>query len=123
MLAAALTFAASTLYVPSVALLVLAAGSSAWVGLAAAGATVERRGGPHSVEEEHPWPLALGWSPGLVRPPGGELVEPLLDRPLPVGRSAARPVRVEVRFERRGGVRWRRRGSCFATRSGSRSAS
>ncbi|MFL5780595.1 MAG: DUF58 domain-containing protein [Thermoleophilaceae bacterium] len=99
MLIGALTFGASTLYVPGVALLALAAVSAAWVALAAAGAGVERRGGPHAVEEEQPWPLLLELRPGLVRPPGGALVEPLLDRPIPLRRRRSR---VEVRFERRG---------------------
>ena len=40
--------------------------------------------------------------PGLVRPPGGELVERLLGRPLRVGRRPARRMRVDVRFGRRG---------------------
>jgi uncharacterized protein (DUF58 family) len=102
LLAAALTFGASTLYVPAVALLLLAGVAAAWVTLAAAGAALERRGGPRAVEEEHPWPLVLRTEPGLVRPPGGELVEPLLRSPLPLGRTGARRARVEVRFERRG---------------------
>jgi uncharacterized protein (DUF58 family) len=41
-------------------------------------------------------------TPGLVRPPGGELVEPLLGRPLRVGRRPPRRTRVDVRFGRRG---------------------
>ena len=102
MLVAALTFGASTLYLPAVALLLLATVSAAWVALATAGASVRRQGGPHAVEEESAWPLVLEVEPGLVRPPGGELVEPLLDRPLPVTGPGARRSRVEVRFERRG---------------------
>jgi uncharacterized protein (DUF58 family) len=102
LLASALTFGASTLYLPAVALLLLAAVSAAWVALAAAGAGLRREGGPHAVEEEHAWPLLLEVRPGLVRPPGGELVEPLLPRPLPVGGRRMRRSRVDVRFERRG---------------------
>ena len=102
MLAAALTFGAATLYVPAVALLLLAVLSAVWVAFAAAGASLDRWGGPHSVQEEHPWPLTLEWRRGMVRPPGGVLVEPLLERPLPVGGRTARRVRVDVRFERRG---------------------
>jgi uncharacterized protein (DUF58 family) len=97
MLAAALTFGAATLYLPAVALLVLAAVCGAWVALAAG---VRREGGPHAVEEDRPWPLVLELRRGLVRPPGGELVEPLLDQPLPVAHQ--RRARVDVRFERRG---------------------
>lgn len=102
MLAAALTFGAAALYLPAVALILLAAAASLWVALAAAGAGLRREGGPHAVEEEQAWPLVLEPRPGLVRPPGGELVEPVLDRPLPIGRRRPSRSRVEVRFERRG---------------------
>jgi uncharacterized protein (DUF58 family) len=97
-----LTFGTPSLYVPAVALLLLGLGSAAWVALAAAGAGVERTAGPHTVEEDSPWPLVLDSRAGLVPPPGGELVEPLLGRPLRVGFGAPRRVRVDVRFERRG---------------------
>jgi uncharacterized protein (DUF58 family) len=102
MLAAGLTFGAATLYLPAVTLLVAAIVSTGWVALAAAGAVIRRHGGAHAVEEEQPWPLVLEVGPGLVRPPGGEVVEPVLERPLPIGRRAARRARVDVRFERRG---------------------
>jgi len=102
MLAGALAFGASSLYLPSVALLVLAGGAAAWVTLAAAGAGIERTGGPPTVEEEQAWPLRLELRRGIVRPPGGDLVEPLLDAPLSL-RSGDRRVRIDVRFERRGG--------------------
>jgi uncharacterized protein (DUF58 family) len=101
MLAGALAFGAASLYVPAVALLVLALAAAAWVALAAAGAAVERTGGPHAVEEERVWPLTLDLRPGLLPPPGGELVEPLLEHPLGL-RGTPRRTRVEVRFERRG---------------------
>src|SRR5206468_1956335 len=87
---------------PAVALLLLAGAATAWVTLAAAGAGVSRSGGPHTVEEERAWPLVLELRPGIVRPPGGELVEPLLERSIPIGRRAARRSRIEVRFEHRG---------------------
>jgi uncharacterized protein (DUF58 family) len=99
MLIAALTFDAATLYVPAVALLVLAAGAAAWVALAAAGAGIERRAALQAIEEEQPWPLLIELRPGLVPAPGGEVVEPLLRRPIPLRRRRSR---VDVRFERRG---------------------
>ncbi|MEA2308884.1 MAG: hypothetical protein QOI65_1170 [Thermoleophilaceae bacterium] len=102
MLVAALAFGAATLFLPAVALLLLAVVSAGWVALAAAGAGLDRHGGPHAVEEEHPWPLVLEPRPGLVRPPGGQLVEPLLGDPLPLGRRRPRRTRIDVRFERRG---------------------
>jgi uncharacterized protein (DUF58 family) len=97
-----LAFGTQSLYLPAVALLVLGAGSAVWVGLAAAGAGIQRTPGPHTVEEEQAWPLLLDRGRGVLPPPGGELVEPLLGRPLPVGLGAPRRTRIEVRFERRG---------------------
>src|SRR5438067_2200513 len=45
--------------------------------------------------------------PGVLPPPGGEIVEPLLPGPIGIGRmpvdhNGVRRVRVEVRFSRRG---------------------
>ena len=91
-----------SLYLPAVALIALGLGSALWVGLAAAGAGVERTLGPHTVEEDRPWPLLLDMRRGPVPPPGGELTEPLLGRPLPAGLGSPSRVRVEVTFERRG---------------------
>jgi len=102
MLVAALAFGSTTLYLPSVALIALAGGAWAWVALAATGAGLERRGGPPTIEEERPWPLRLEVRAGAVRPPGGELVEPLLEHPIAVGQRTGRRVRVQVRFGCRG---------------------
>ncbi|HEX8053163.1 MAG TPA: DUF58 domain-containing protein, partial [Thermoleophilaceae bacterium] len=97
-----LAFGTPSLYLPAVALILLGVGAAVWVALAAAGAAVERSPGPHTVEEDQPWPLVLDSRPGIVPPPGGELTEPLLGRPLRVGFGAPRRVRIDVRFERRG---------------------
>jgi uncharacterized protein (DUF58 family) len=97
-----LTLGTPSLYLPAVALLLVGLGSAAWVSLAAAGARVERTLGPHTVEEDAPWPLLLDATRGLAPAPGGELVEPLLGRPLAIGAGAPKRVRVNVRFERRG---------------------
>jgi uncharacterized protein (DUF58 family) len=96
------TFDTASLYVPGLVLAGLALGALAWVRLAARGARVVRVPCPHSVVEEEPWPLALELCRGLLPPPGGELWEPLLGRPVRLaGRSPGR-VRVSVRFARRG---------------------
>jgi hypothetical protein len=71
------------------------------VRLAAQGAGVVREPGPPVVEEGQPYPVRLTLPRGLVRPPGGYLSEPLLGRPLSLG-AAARRIRVDVRFGRRG---------------------
>jgi uncharacterized protein (DUF58 family) len=91
-----------SLYLPAVAIALAGLGSAAWVALAAAGAGIERTLGPHTVVEDAPWPLVLDATRGLAPPPGGELTEPLLGRPLAIGMGAPRRVRVNVRFERRG---------------------
>jgi uncharacterized protein (DUF58 family) len=91
-----------SLYVPGLALLLLGVGSWLWVGLAAQGAGITRMPGPPTVEEEAPYPVRLERAPGLVRPPGGELDEPLLGRQLRLTERTPQRIRVDVRFARRG---------------------
>lgn len=108
-LAAALVLAGAgfdspSLYVPGIAIGLLWAGSLVWKTLAVRGARVERERGPATVVEGEPYPLRIRIRAGLV-PPRGELVDPLLERPLPVRASLGRSVRqvsVPVRFSRRG---------------------
>jgi uncharacterized protein (DUF58 family) len=101
-------FDSPSLYVPGVALLALVGGVLAWAQLASWGARLERIRGPKTVTEGEPYPLRIELRGGLL-PPWGELVDPLLGRPLPVvvGRGgvwprAERTLREDVRFERRG---------------------
>jgi uncharacterized protein (DUF58 family) len=91
-----------SLYVPGVALVLLGAGAAAWVALAARGARVVREAGPATVQEDEPYPLRLRLVRGLLPPPAGEMVEPLLGTPLPATDPRTRRVLVKVRFERRG---------------------
>jgi uncharacterized protein (DUF58 family) len=100
--AAASGFDEPSLYVPGLALLLLGVGSWLWVGMASQGAGLTRVPGPHTVEEEDPYPVRLTLAKGMVRPPGGELDEPLLDQPIRLTRSMPRRLRVDVRFARRG---------------------
>ena len=102
MIATAAAFGSPSLYVPGVALLLLGTGSAAWVALAARGAALTRTVGRFTVEEEQPLPVRLEVKRGLLPPPGGDLVEPLLSHPLPALGRDARRVRVDVRFGRRG---------------------
>lgn len=91
-----------SLNVPGVVLLALGAGAGLWVLFADRGAFASREPGPATVLEDEPYPLRLRFAAGLLVPPAGELVEPLLPDPLPIGRRRARRARVDVRFSRRG---------------------
>jgi uncharacterized protein (DUF58 family) len=99
---AAATFDSASLYLPGVALLVLASGATAWVLLAAAGARLVRHPGPHTVVEDELYPVRIELRAGRLPPPGGELLDPLLGWPVPVGGRWLRRVRINVRFARRG---------------------
>ena len=96
------TFDTPSLYVPGVALVLLSVGAVVWVRLAARGATVERLPGPHTVVEEEPYPLRVEVRSGVLPPPGGELLEPLLGWPVAIGGRWSRRLRINVRFARRG---------------------
>src|SRR3954452_1765916 len=91
-----------SLYVPGVALVLLSVGAVVWVRLAARGATVARMPGPASVVEDQPYPLRVEVRSGVLPPPGGELLEPLLGWPVPVAGRWSRRLRINVRFSRRG---------------------
>jgi uncharacterized protein (DUF58 family) len=99
---AASGFDSPSLYVPGVALILLGVGSWLWVGLAGQGAGVTRIPGPHTVEEEAPYPVRLLVQSGLVPAPGGELEEPLLPEPVRLSPRGLPRIRVDVRFARRG---------------------
>lgn len=96
------TFDSPSLYVPGVALMALSLGAVVWVALAASDARVIREGGPARVMEDEPYPIRLEARSGALPPPGGELREPLLDWPVPIGGRQSRKLRVNVRFARRG---------------------
>jgi len=100
--ATAATFGSPSLYVPGIALMMLAVGAAVWVAGAASGASLERRTGPATVEEEHQWPVEVTAEAGLFPAPGGELVEPLVRGSLPMAGHSSRRMRVAVTFERRG---------------------
>jgi len=95
-------FASPSLMIPGFALLGLALVSVVWTEMAARDAAVERAPGPARIVEGDAYPLALTLRRGLVPPPGGELVDPLLDRPVSVGPFRPRRLELEVRMPRRG---------------------
>jgi uncharacterized protein (DUF58 family) len=102
LLAAAALFALPSLYVPAIALALLAGGSIAWVEAAARGLRVGYRPGPTTVEEGDSYPLRLRVRWGRPPPPGGEISHPGLRRPLAIGPGAPGNVAAELRFARWG---------------------
>lgn len=107
LLAAALLFSGGafdspSLYVPGVGLALVAAGAAAWVGLAARGAGAERLRGPWSVVEDEPYQLRIGLRRGRIPAPDAEVVDPLLEEPVPISAGCEGELAVETRFARRG---------------------
>lgn len=102
MLLAAAAFGSPSLFVPGIALILLAFVASGWVVLASLGASLDRRTEFATVEEERPWPMELIAKTGVLPAPGGVLREPLLRGTLPMAGRRGRDVRVNVTFERRG---------------------
>jgi uncharacterized protein (DUF58 family) len=98
----AAAFDSVSLYVPGLGLAVIGVCAAAWVRLAARGAAVVREPGPSTIQEEDPYPLRIEVRSGVLPPPGGELLEPLLGWPVPIAGRWSRRVRINVRFERRG---------------------
>jgi uncharacterized protein (DUF58 family) len=102
LLATAALFDLPTLYVPGIALGLLALGTLGWVELAARGVRVRALPGLPAIEEGRPYPLRLRLDWGRVPPPGGELSHPALPDPVPVGPGSGREVVAELRFSRWG---------------------
>ncbi|MGI9097080.1 MAG: DUF58 domain-containing protein [Solirubrobacteraceae bacterium] len=101
--AAAALFDVEQLWVPGIALAVLAAGTSAWIVLGARGLQVQRTLGARRVMEDEPVCILLEVRAGRLALPPARLVDPLLPE-APVLRAGARGgrVRIEARFGRRG---------------------
>jgi uncharacterized protein (DUF58 family) len=100
---AAAAFDAAPLYVPAVALLVLAGGLGAWVRLAGRGVAVHASG-PRSAVEDEPYPLKLELRRGLLPWPQARVVHPQMSGGLRLPRHIAGAVTAHLRFPRRG--RW-----------------
>jgi uncharacterized protein (DUF58 family) len=101
--AQAALFDAEPLWVPGIALAVLAVGSVGWVVIAARGVTVRRTLGATRVLEGQPVSIVLEVRAGVLALPTARMLDPLMAQPapLPAGRRSAR-VRIEARFSRRG---------------------
>ncbi len=99
---AGIGFASPSLVVPGLALAGLAAVAVAWTELAARGATISRTPGPTRIVEGDAYPLRLELRRGILPPPGGELDDPLLDRPVAIGPRRPRRLDLDLRMPRRG---------------------
>lgn len=103
LLGAAVLFGAAPLYPAAIGLLVLPAVAAAWVWASCRGLAIERRAPTGSPVEDRSCELELGVAGGILPLPQGELRDPLLPEPLPLGpRARGRRRRAEVRFPRRG---------------------
>jgi uncharacterized protein (DUF58 family) len=102
LIAAGALFGLSTLYVPAIALGLLALGTLAWVEASARRAKLRPLPGPPTIEEGSPYPLRLRLDWGRAPPPGGEVSHPGLRAPVPVGPGSHPEVTAELRFSRWG---------------------
>jgi uncharacterized protein (DUF58 family) len=84
-LATGLGFGLTAALVCGLGLLVMVVGAVSWVELSTRGGRLERERGPGRIDERDPYPLRLRLSGTLLPPPGGELRDSLLERPVPVG--------------------------------------
>jgi uncharacterized protein (DUF58 family) len=66
-------------------LLALCITAFAWVELASRRGRLERERGPGRIDERDPYPLRLRLGGTLLPPPGGEIADPLLEKPMPIG--------------------------------------
>lgn len=96
-------FDAEQLWVPTVALALVAAAAAAWISIGARGVQVRRTLGLRRVMEDEPVSILLEVRAGRLPLPPAQLVDPLLPHsaPLRTGTRGGR-VRIEVRFGRRG---------------------
>ena len=101
----AMAFASPSLAVPGISLAGIALVAVVWTELAARGARIVREPGPSRIVEGDAYPLRLELRRGPVPPPGGELDDPLLERPAPVGVLGPRRLEVDLRMPRRGRTR------------------
>jgi uncharacterized protein (DUF58 family) len=95
-------FAAPTLFVPGVGLLLLAGAASGWVSLAARGARVERNLSSNAVQELAPLRATVRAARSRVPLPGVEARAWPGGPLLPLARSRAAAITAEIRFARRG---------------------
>jgi uncharacterized protein (DUF58 family) len=96
---AGLGFDSPSALVPGVALILMAVVAVAWVELASRGGRLEREAGPQRVVEDEPYPLSVRLRGTRLPPPGGELIDPLLEEPIAVGPRWGRRLERELHLE------------------------
>jgi uncharacterized protein (DUF58 family) len=99
LVAAGFGFGLDAALVCGLGLLGLAGGAAAWVELAARGGRLERERGPRRLDEREPYPLGLRLRGTLLPPPGGELRDSLLERPVEIGPRWRRSLSRSVWFD------------------------
>jgi len=98
-IAVGLLFGLTAALVCGVGLLALSSAAFAWVELATRGGRLERERGPGRLDERDPYPLRLRLTGALVRPPGGELIDSLLEKPVPIGPGWRRQLDRDIWFD------------------------
>jgi uncharacterized protein (DUF58 family) len=98
LIAVGLAFGLTAALVCGIGLLVLAIVAFTWVELATRGGRLERERGAVRVDERDPYPLRLRLR-GTLRPPGGWIADPLLDKPVGVGPGWSRRLERDIWFE------------------------
>lgn len=98
------TFDSPSLYLPGVAIALVALLGAAWVVLAASTARVVRRPGPATVVEDEPFRLRIEARLGRLPAPGGELTDPLLASGSPVAGRRRASLEAMAALPRRGRV-------------------
>jgi uncharacterized protein (DUF58 family) len=99
LVATGLGFGLTAALVCGLGLLGLVVGMVSWVELSVRGGRLERERGPTRMEESESYPLRLSLGGTLLPPPGGELTDPLLDFPIPVGPRWGRWFSRDVRLD------------------------
>ena len=94
-------FDSPSLLVPGLVLLVLSVFFAVWVGLARP-ARLHRAPGPSRIVEGEAYPLRVELRGARLPPPGGELTDPLLARPVALGPRSGRRYEAQVPAGRRG---------------------
>ncbi len=99
---AGFAFGTPSLLVAGIALMAVAAGAFAWVELSARGIAIELDSGPSRIVEGDAYPLAVRLRRGVVPPPGGEVRDDLLARPVRTGPFGPQQIDLQIRLPRRG---------------------